>query len=71
MGGVAAGVQGSDLPPEASHAVHGHTAARVFTELGFQQVEPIFHYLAWRRRSIIERPILQGGGKVRRREKHS
>lgn len=70
MGGVEAGVPGSDLPPQASHTVHGHAAARVFAELGLQQVEPIFHYLAGRRRSIIERPILQGGGKVRGREKH-
>lgn len=63
MSGVAAGVPGSDLPPQAGHAVHGHAAAGVFAELGLQQVEPIFHYLAGRRRSIIERPILQGGGK--------
>lgn len=53
---------GSDLPPQAGHAVHGHAAAGVFAELGLQQVEPIFHYFAGRRRSVIERPILQGGG---------
>ena len=70
MGGVAAGVPGSDLPPQAGHTVHGHAAAGVFAELGLQQVEPIFHYLTGRRRSIIEWPILQGGGKVGAREKH-
>lgn len=70
MSGVAAGVPGSNLPPQAGHAVHGHAAAGVFAELGLQQVEPIFHYLAGRRCSIIERPILQGGGKVRGRQKY-
>lgn len=70
MGGVAARVMGSDSPPQAGHAVHGHAASGVFAELGLQQVEPIFHYLAGRRRSIIKRPILQGRGKVRGREKH-
>lgn len=58
--GVAAGVLGSDSPPQAGHAVHGHAAAGVLAELGLQQVEPIFHNLAGRRRSIIKWPILQG-----------
>lgn len=54
--------------PQAGHAVHSHAAAWVFTELGLQQVEPIFYYLAGRRGSIIKRPVhysdailLQGG----------
>lgn len=58
--GVAAGVLGSDSPPQAGHAVHSHAAAGVLAELGLQQVEPIFHNLAGRRRSIIKWPILQG-----------
>lgn len=58
--GVAARVLGSDSPPQASHAVHGHAAARVLAELGLQQVEPIFHDLAGRRCSIIKWPILRG-----------
>lgn len=54
--------------PQAGHAVHSHAAAGVFAELGLQQVEPIFHYLGGRRRSIVKWPIhdsdavlLQGG----------
>lgn len=70
MGGVATRVLGSDSPPQAGHAVHSHAAAGVFAELGLQQVEPVFHYLAGRRRSIIKWPILQGTGKVGGREKH-
>lgn len=50
---------GSDLPPQAGHAVHGHAAAGVFAELGLEQVEPVFHDLAGRRRSVIERPVLR------------
>lgn len=42
---------------QTSYAVHSHAAARVFAELCLQQVEPIFHYLARRRCSIIEWPI--------------
>lgn len=51
---------GQDSPPQAGHAVHGHTATGVLAELGLQQVEPIFHNLAGRRCSIIKWPILQG-----------
>lgn len=57
---VAAGVLGSDSPSQAGHAVHGHAATGVLTELGLQQVQPIFHNLAGRRCSIIKWPILQG-----------
>lgn len=61
---------GSDLPPQAGHAVHGHAAAGVFAELGLEQVEPVFHDLAGRRRSVIERPVLRERGKDGKREKH-
>lgn len=46
--------------PQAGHAVHGHAAAGVFAELGLEQVEPVFHDLAGRRRSVIERPVHDG-----------
>lgn len=48
-------------PSQAGHAVHGHAAARVITELGLQQAQPVLHHLPWRGRPIVKRPVLQKG----------
>lgn len=45
-------------PSQAGHTVNSHTAARVITELGLQQAQPVLHHFPRRGRPVIERPVL-------------
>lgn len=46
--------------------MHGDAAARLLSELGVEQLEPVFHDLGWGWSPVIEGPIL---ARERRRRK--
>lgn len=39
--------------------MNGHTAARVITELGLQQAQPVLHHFPGRGRPVVKRPVLR------------
>lgn len=50
--------------------MHGDAAARLLSELGVEQLEPVFHDLGWGRSSVIEGPILARERRRRKKKKN-